>query len=160
MRVLLAIAASIVVGCGTPAPRHIVRVGVGAGFATSYDALFADGLAILADTGWQWSLVPRGDVADVTIEHADLDCARDVGGFFDPATPGIVHVDPVCSSGVVPLVTAHELLHWAGCSHVAGAGSVLSATIENAPDCDPTVQSCVVTAMAAADIDEWRRVHP
>lgn len=150
----------LAIACAPPPPSRVVVVVIGDGWATSYDSILSDGIDMLDATGWSWELGARGQRGDVTIEHATLDCAADIGGYFDPLDPTHVHIDPVCSSGVIPLVVAHELLHWAGCSHVSMPGSVLSAEISDAPGCDPTVHSCTPNAMTAADIAEWRRVHP
>lgn len=158
MKFLVALLA-LVTACATPPPARVVVVVIGDGWATSYDDIIRDGVDMLDATGWQWELGARGQRGDVTIEHAALNCDDDVGGYFDPRDPSRVHIDPVCSSGVLPLVVAHELLHYAGCAHVATPGSVLSAEISDAPGCDPTIQSCTPTALTQADIDEFRRVN-
>lgn len=157
---LLALLLLASLACAPAPPTRVVVVTLGDGWATSYDSIFAEGIDWLDATGWNWELGARGQAGDVTIEHATLDCTRDVGGYFDPTDPSRVYIDPVCSSGVLPLVVAHELLHWAGCAHVASPGSVLSAEISDAPGCDPTIQSCTPTEMTAADLDEFRRVNP
>lgn len=157
MRALLALA-FLLAACTVAAPTHVVRVSIGPDWATSYDEILIHGVDLLDATGWQWTVVPRGDDADVRIDHAVLDCSLDGrGGGFYASDPTRVLADPACSPGVLDLVVAHELLHWAGCDHVPERGHVLSPDLENAPGCDPDVQFCMPTGLSPVDLIEFER---
>jgi hypothetical protein len=130
---------------------RVVRVGIGDDWATSYDGYLAAGVAILRPTGWTWVLVERGHSADVVVEHSALEsCAAGEYRGGDR-----VHVDPVCASGALPTVVAHELLLWAGCGHVARG--VLGSRIVDVDGCDSHTQSCVPSEMSADDLREFNR---
>jgi hypothetical protein len=150
-------------GCAAAPPRppaRSVRVAIGDGWATGYDDALGRGVGMLSATGWRWRLVARGEAADVTVEHADLgDCRR--MGEFRPGDPSRVHADPACAGPALPVVVAHELLHWAGCRHVADPAAVLNATPGQAGPCDPFAGVCAgevfPSSLSPADLAEFAR---
>jgi hypothetical protein len=166
MRPILALTLALL-GCAAAPPRppaRAVRVSIGDGWATGYDDALGRGVAMLSATGWQWRLVARGQPADVTVEHADLgdDCAR--AGEYRAGDPSRVHADPVCAGPGLPAVVAHELLHWAGCRHVADPHAVLSPSAGvSEPACDPFAGVCVGAAypdaLSPADLAEFARAR-
>jgi hypothetical protein len=144
-----------------PAPVMEVRVGIGTGLATGYDDLIREGLRILRPTGWRWVLVPRGALADEVIEHRAYRTCADGAGEHAPGERR-VYVDPVCASGALPSIVAHELLHAVGCQHLPGVRALLAPEViwEQAP-CDPFAEVCPgalpLAEMTPADVAEFRR---
>jgi hypothetical protein len=151
-------------GCAAAPPRppaHTVRVAIGDGWATGYDDALGRGVAMLSATGWSWRLVARGEAADVVVEHADMGDGCRRMGEYRPGDPGRVWADPACAGPALPVVVAHELLHWAGCRHVADPSAVLHPTPGQTAACDPFGEVCAgevfPSSLSPADLAEFAR---